>query len=138
MRVAREEARLGGTAIALGVAPFAAGAAVAVFGRDTAGSPLPCVLRSVAGVPCPLCGGTRAFELAATGDPGFLSYNAAWVVLAALVILGGVVALLAACVGRAPVTAVMGRVRTAPVFVTFVVVAVAWAVALVNRGTIVA
>lgn len=66
----------------------------------TAGAPaLTCPLLATTGVPCPLCGGTRAFRAAADGDLAFLTYNGWWVLLALAAVAGG---LAVALTGRAP------------------------------------
>ena len=117
--------RLGVLLLAAGCAPFAVGA---IAGEDGGLLP-PCPFRAATGLPCPLCGATRAFALAVRGDASWVSYNAPWVVLAALVALAGIAALAGARLPRprAP-TALAG---------TVLVVAVAWAYALAQRGTIV-
>lgn len=102
--------------LALGCAPFAAGALVPADG-DTG---LPCPFRELTGLPCPLCGATRAFALAARGDAGFVDYNAAWVAVALALVAAG-------ALGRRP------RVNAG---VAALVVAVAWAYALAQRATI--
>lgn len=137
MSVAAREARLGRWSLVAGAAPFCAGLLVSVVGRDAVGSPIPCPVRAVAGVPCPLCGGTRAFELAATGDPGFLAYNGFWVLLAVAALVAGVGALLAARAGRAPLSAVAATLGRRPVAAIAVIALGGWIVALANRGAIV-
>ena len=121
-----EVSRDGLILLALGCAPFAAGAIVPADG-DTG---LVCPFRELTGLPCPLCGATRAFALASRGDAGFTSYNAVWVVVAALLIVAGALILLT-----------RRRPRLTP-RVAAVLVAVAgragWAYALAERATIVA
>jgi uncharacterized protein DUF2752 len=118
--------RPGAALLAFGCAPFVAGAIVPADG-DTG---LFCPFRELTGLPCPLCGATRAFALAARGDARFLDYNAVWVAVAALLIVAGAVVLVR---GRAP------RLRTGPTAVLAVAVAaLAWAYALAERATIVA
>ena len=115
--------RLGLTLLGAGCLPFALGAAA---GGD--GGLLPaCPFRSVTGLPCPLCGATRAFALAVRGDGAWTAYNAPWVVLAVATVLGG--------------AAVLAGVRSrpgprAPWVAAVLFVAVAWAYALAQRGTI--
>jgi Protein of unknown function (DUF2752) len=112
--------------LALGCAPFAAGAIVPADG-DTG---LLCPFRELTGLPCPLCGATRAFVLAARGDLGFTSYNAVWVVAALLLILAGALMLLTR---RAP-PALTARGTT---MLVAVLAASGWAYALAQRATIV-
>ncbi|WP_169542327.1 DUF2752 domain-containing protein [Solirubrobacter soli] len=114
--------RDGAGLLALGCAPFVAGAIVPADGNTG----LICPFREITGLPCPLCGATRAFALAARGDARFLDYNGVWVVLAALLIVAGVVVL---------VTRWRPRVSTA--LLAGVVVAAAWGYALAHRTAIV-
>jgi hypothetical protein len=111
--------------LAVGCAPFVAGAIVPADG-DTG---LLCPFRELTGLPCPLCGATRALALAARGDTGFLSYNAVWVVVAALMAVAGAVMLLTR---RSPVL---------PPRAAFALVVLlgmtGWTYALAQRATIV-
>ena len=116
--------RLGLTLIGAGCLPFAVGAAA---GEDGELLP-PCPFRSVTGLPCPLCGATRAFALAVRGDGGWTSYNAPWVVLAVAAVLAGVAVLAGWRPRPGPRT---------PWVAAVLFVAVAWAYALAQRGTIV-
>src|SRR4051812_11906643 len=118
--------RDGAGVLALGCAPFVAGAIVPADG-DTG---LVCPFRALTGLPCPLCGATRAFALAARGNAGFLDYNAVWVVVAALLIVGGMVSLITR---RRPV---LGTAATTGIVA--VVGVVAWSYALAQRAAIVA
>jgi hypothetical protein len=117
--------RLGALLVGAGCLPFAVGA---VAGPDGGLFP-PCPFREATGLPCPLCGATRAFALAVRGDGGWTAYNAPWVVLAVLTVLVGALALAGVRLprARAPVVAAAA----------VLVVAVAWAYALAQRGTIV-
>ena len=81
------------------------------------------MFREVTGAPCPLCGATRSFVLAAQGDGRWLQYGAVWVVVAALALV--------MLVGRL-------RLRVHPGLAAGGVVAVAWAWALAHADTIVA
>jgi hypothetical protein len=106
--------------VALGAAPLMAGALVPASAAEGGG--VWCPLRAVTGLPCPLCGATRAFVHAGHLDGDFLRYGAVWVLVAlALVVMGAT--------GR--------RWRPArPWAVVAAVAAVAWAWALANAGTI--
>jgi len=118
--------RLGALLLAGGCLPFAAGA---LSGADGGGLLPPCPFRAATGLPCPLCGATRAFALAVRGDGGWVAYNAPWVVLAALAAVLGALAL-----AGMP----LPRPRTRPAYLmAAAVVAIAWAYALVQRGRIV-
>jgi hypothetical protein len=111
--------------LAFGCAPFVAGAIVPADGNTG----LFCPFRELTGLPCPLCGASRAFALAARGDLGFASYNAVWVAVAALLIVAGA---LMVVTGRKP------AVTTGRTTVTVVLfAATAWAYALAQRATIV-
>jgi hypothetical protein len=121
-----EHRRLGALLLGAGCLPFAAGALAGPDGD--AGLLPPCPFREATGLPCPLCGATRAFALAVRGDGGWTAYNAPWVVLAALTALAGALSL----AGARP------RVPRRPLVLAAVLfVAVAWAYALAQRGTIV-
>src|SRR3954449_12223300 len=82
----RSATREGVGLLAAGCLPFAVGALVS---RDGASFMPLCPFRTVTGLPCPLCGGTRAFAWAARGDVGFLHYNAFWVFVAVAMVLAG-------------------------------------------------
>ncbi len=125
------ERRLGAVLLACGCLPFAAGALVPASGETG----LTCPFRAATGLPCPLCGATRAFALASRGDGGWVSYNAPWVVLAALAILLGAAAL----AGIVPLARARGWLRTPPRVVAAVALPllVGWAYALAQRATIV-
>jgi cytochrome bd-type quinol oxidase subunit 2 len=129
-QVARSTTRLGSLLLAMGVAPFAVGAAAGAVD-----APRVCPFSMATGVPCPLCGTTRSFSLAAAGDPSFLQFNAVWVGVAAVVALAGAALLLLRATGRLQPPAVPWA-RLWPV--ALAVVAVAWAWALAHRDVIVA
>ena len=135
------ERRLGLLLVAGGCLPFAAGAVMAAPGEDGPGG-LPCPFRAATGLPCPLCGATRAFALAARGDGRVWQFNAAWLVLAAAAVLAGVVALVAATRGAAPLSAArdrLGAQLATPQRVTAFIaltLALPWAYALAQRRSI--
>ena len=123
-----EDRRLGVLLLGAGCLPFVAGALAGPDGD--AGVLPPCPFREATGLPCPLCGATRAFALAVRGDGDWTAYNAPWVVLAALAVLAGALLLAGARGGRVRIP----RGALAAAVVLFV--AVAWAYALAQRGTI--
>jgi Protein of unknown function (DUF2752) len=115
--------RTGAALLAAGALPFAV--APAIHGAD--GLDVPCPFLAATGMPCPLCGGTRAVALAANGDAAFLDYGAVWVVVLLVLAVFGIAAL----AGRRP------RLSR-PVPLVLGTLAVAWAWALANAGTIAA
>ena len=113
--------RLGATLLLTGTLPFALAPAV----HGVGGLDVPCPFLEATGVPCPLCGGTRAVALAAQGDSAFLQYGAVWVVVLAAIALVGVASLAGRRVTvRHPVLAALGTA------------AVAWAWAIAHTGPI--
>lgn len=92
-----------------------------------------CPFRAATGLPCPLCGSTRAVLLAVQGDPRFLDYNAVMAVVVAVVAL---LWLARATRRGAALWAALPRGR--PLAAVWVgLLAVAWAWALAHRDTIV-
>ena len=103
---------------AIAVVPLAAGAVLPV--QPVLDGPVLCPFRAATGLPCPLCGATRAFVLAGHGDGRWLDYGAVWVVAA--------VAL--------AVVALVGRPRLRAVPAAAGVAALAWAWALAHAPSI--
>jgi Protein of unknown function (DUF2752) len=102
--------------VATGTLPLVVGALVPV--SAVSGDAVLCPFRALTGVPCPLCGATRAFVHAGHLDGRWLDYGAVWVVAAvALVVLG------------------LAR-RRVPAWTLAPVLVVAWAWALAHASTI--
>jgi hypothetical protein len=119
----------GAALVAIGCLPFAVGALV-----PTDGVPLwpPCAFRTVTGLPCPMCGGTRAFAFAARGDASFTSYNAFWVAVAVVAILAGLFVLLS----RRQFVAALTRTPWRTVLTLALLGSAGWAYAFAERATI--
>jgi hypothetical protein len=119
--------------LAVGTLPFALGAVLHVEGGHVDGGVLPCPFRELTGLPCPLCGSTRAVVLASHLDGGFASYNAVMVVVLVALALLGLAGLVASRRGR--------PLRLPPtrwlVGLGVVVAAVAWVWTLAHHRTIV-
>ena len=94
-----------------------------------------CPFRAMTGLPCPLCGSTRAVVLAAQGDTAFLDFNAVTVAVLAAVALYGAAALVVAARGGRLRRPDLGRRATVALAVALV--ATAWAWTLAHRDTIV-
>ena len=104
---------------AIAAAPLATGALLPV--GAVLDGPVVCPFRAATGLPCPLCGATRAFVLAGHGDGRWLDYGAVWVLAAAVLLL---------------VVALAGRPRLRAVPSAAAVGAVAWAWAIAHADTI--
>jgi len=93
----------------------------------------PCPMLEATGVPCPLCGATRAFAAAGRGDlPALLDANAVWVAYA---VLAAVVVALPRLRRRVAPLLAMATPRSALALLA-VVAAPAWAWALAHQRTI--
>ena len=125
------ERRTGALLLGAGCLPFAAGALV----PETGDIGLICPFRAATGLPCPLCGATRAFALAARGDGAWVGYNAPWVVLAALAIVLGAATMSGLDVPARARAWLRTPARVAAA--TALPLLVAWAYALAQRATIV-
>jgi uncharacterized protein DUF2752 len=128
------DAKRSAVLFAAGAVPLAAGRLVPLDGTAVDGPELVCPFRAATGLPCPLCGGTRAIALLAHGDGRFLSYGAVWALIALIAAVAGVVGLAVAGIRRG-----RSRPRLEPrawLAASAAVVAVAWAYALAHAETI--
>lgn len=118
--------------IGAGCIPFAVGG---IYAATDAGDHLPgvCPFQMATGVPCPLCGGTRAFAYASSGDLKFLSFNAFWVFAAIALVITGLIVLLT----RFSLKGFWYRRGALPWVVVGLAVAAGWGVALLNSSSIV-
>ncbi|MBN8866657.1 MAG: DUF2752 domain-containing protein [Solirubrobacterales bacterium] len=114
---------------AAGLAPFAMGGIYAATGGD--GFDSVCPFHEVTGLPCPLCGGTRAFGLVAQADPGFLHFNFFWVIAATALVLAG----LAVAFTGLSFRGFWSRART-PLLLIGGAMLLGWITALANQGSI--
>jgi hypothetical protein len=88
-----------------------------------------CPFRAATGLPCPLCGATRAVTLLAHGDPGFTRFN----LVVPLLLLGVLVAGIWLAAGRR-LPPVRGRVVVGALAACL---AVSWAWTLAHRSVVV-
>jgi hypothetical protein len=121
--------RTGLLLVGAGLAPFAMGGLYAATGGD--GFESVCPFHDLTGLPCPLCGGTRAFGLAAQADPAFLHFNFFWVIAALILVLLG----LATVFTRLSVKGFWSRARN-PLALIAAALLLGWLTALVNQGHI--
>lgn len=97
--------------------------------------PALCPFRAMTGLPCPLCGATRAFVYFFHGDGRFLSYNWSWLVVWAALLVWAVAAVGRRRAGRPPP---LGPLRAHPrlLWALPLLLLPLWAVALLNAGPI--
>jgi Protein of unknown function (DUF2752) len=97
--------------------------------------PALCPFRAMTGLPCPLCGATRAFVYFFHGDGRFLHYNWGWLVVWAGLLAWAAAAVRARARGRPPP---LGPLRAHPrlLWALPLVLLPLWAVALANAGPI--
>ena len=117
--------------ILAGCIPFAVGGVLAVS-SGSGKVPVFCPFRLATGLPCPLCGGTRAFTYAASGDTKFLTYNGFWVFVALAMIVTGVLLTFT----RAPVRKFWQGLGRFPLIVMAVLLTGGWIWSLANQSTI--
>lgn len=114
-----------------GLTPFTAGALYALGGGEELSAV--CPFHEVTGLPCPLCGGTRAFGLAVQGDADFLHFNFFWVFAALALVLAG----LAVAFTSLSFKGFWSRPRT-PLLLIGGTLLIGWVTALANQSSILA
>lgn len=119
--------------VAVGAAPFLAGALLHVDDGRLSQASIPCPFRELTGLPCPLCGSVRGVVLASHLDGGFLSFNAVVVAVLAGLAAIGVAGLAAPRVTGRPLPRPRGRWTLA---IVAVLVVAAWSWTLANRAAI--
>ena len=124
--------KAGLTLIVAGCLPFALGGALAAT-DSTDRNLVTCPFRLITGLPCPLCGGTRAFSYAASGNSKFLSYNGFWVFVAAAMIVMGLLLMFT----RVSLSGLWSKYRGLSVVLVVALLAGGWIWSLSNRGLIV-
>jgi hypothetical protein len=73
--------------VVLGTAPLLAGALIPV--SAVSGGTVLCPFQALTGVPCPLCGATRAFVHFGHLDGRWLDFGAVWVLAAVALVVAG-------------------------------------------------
>lgn len=124
---------------ALAAVPLAVGALLPLSLTDPGGAIL-CPFRALTGLPCPLCGATRAFVAFGHGDGSWIQFNGYWVLLSLVVIAVALAIFVVRSVTgtRQPGWAVRnGPVRPAVMLGLLTAIALpGWIWALLNRTTI--
>jgi hypothetical protein len=131
-------ALIGGAA----AAPLVAGALIP---DDAVGNgPQLCLMRSAFGIPCPFCGGTRAFIEFGHGDSAwFHNFNGFWVIVSIAALLFATIALLATWRSSRAAKAVESRLdrllamQYAIPLLLILLAVPGWIWAMTNRSTIV-
>jgi hypothetical protein len=123
---------------AIGALPFCVGATAFSAGDgDVSGPSLwPCPFRTVTGLPCPLCGGTRSVVLAVHGQAEFWALNPVVPLALAALVVAGVAILVAGALrlrGGRGLHAVLQRRRG---LLAAFVLGAGWIVALAHRAAI--